>query len=75
MTTFDPYIFNLLVEIAKHYWLINKSAGHNAMKIGVLEFCGIKPVKIKVFSPVKSADEMKRKQWLVEVEKLGYEQK
>ena len=58
-----------------YYWLINKSAGHNAMKIGVLEFCGIKPVKIKVFSPVKSTDEMKRKQWLVEVEKLGYEQK
>ena len=58
-----------------YYWIINKSAGHNAMKIGVLEFCGIKPVKISVFSPIKSSDEAKRKKWLAEVEKLGYDQK
>jgi NAD(P)H dehydrogenase (quinone) len=58
-----------------YYWLINKNAGHNAMKIGVLEFCGIKPVNITVFAPIKSADEAKRKKWLGEVEKLGKEQK
>lgn len=29
-----------------YYWLINRRPGHNAMKIGVLEFCGIKPVKL-----------------------------
>jgi NAD(P)H dehydrogenase (quinone) len=56
---------------AWYYWLINKSAGHNAMKIGVLEFCGIKPVKISVFAPLKSADENKRNKWLNEVETLG----
>jgi putative NADPH-quinone reductase len=56
---------------AWYYWLINKSAGHNAMKIGVLEFCGIKPVKISVFVPLKSADENKRNKWLNEVETLG----
>lgn len=54
-----------------YYWLINKRPGHNAMKIGVLEFCGIKPVKIKVFSPVKSSEEAKRKKWLQEIEQLG----
>ena len=58
-----------------YYWLINKSAGHNAMRIGVLEFCGIKPVKITVFTPVKSADEAKRKKWLAEAEELGSEQR
>lgn len=58
-----------------YYWLINRRAGHNAMRIGVLEFCGIKPVKITVFSPVKSSDEAKRKKWLTEVEKLGNEQR
>jgi len=56
---------------AWYYWLINKSAGHNAMKIGVLEFCGIKPVKISVFAPLKSSDEKKRNKWLNEVETLG----
>lgn len=58
-----------------YYWLINRNAGHNAMKIGVLEFCGIKPVKISVFAPVKSADDLKRKKWIAEVEILGKEQK
>jgi NAD(P)H dehydrogenase (quinone) len=58
-----------------YYYLMNKNAGHNAMKIGVLEFCGIKPVKITSFAPVKSSDEIKRKQWLAEVEELGKEQK
>jgi putative NADPH-quinone reductase len=57
-----------------YYWLINRNAGHNAMKIGVLEFCGIKPVKISAFAPVKSADELKRKKWLDEVEILGINQ-
>lgn len=58
-----------------YYWLINKSAGHNAMKIGVLEFCGIKPVSITAFASVKSSNDMKREKWLNEVEKLGKEQK
>jgi NAD(P)H dehydrogenase (quinone) len=54
-----------------YYWLINRRAGHNAMRIGVLEFCGIKPVKITVFTPVKSSDDKKRKQWLEEAVELG----
>jgi NAD(P)H dehydrogenase (quinone) len=58
-----------------YYWLINKNAGHNAMRVGVLEFCGIKPVKISVFTPVKSSDEAQRKKWLAEAEELGNEQR
>ncbi len=58
-----------------YYWLINRRPGHNAMKIGVLEFCGIKPVKITVFSGIKSSDEIKRKKWLKEAKLLGEQQK
>ncbi|WP_192348776.1 hypothetical protein [Algoriphagus sp. Y33] len=47
---------------------MNRIAGHNAMKTGVLEFCGIKPVKISASAPVKSSDDLKRKKWLDEVE-------
>jgi putative NADPH-quinone reductase len=54
-----------------YYWLINRRPGHHAMKIGVLEFCGIKPVKITSLSPIKSSSEAKRKKWLEEVEILG----
>jgi NAD(P)H dehydrogenase (quinone) len=54
-----------------YYWLVNKNAGHHAIKIGVLEFCGIKPVKISVFAPIKSSDDSKRKNWLAEADALG----
>lgn len=54
---------------------MNINAGHNAMRIGVLELCGIKPVKTTSFAPVKSSDRVKRRKWLAAVEKLGKEQK
>lgn len=54
-----------------YYWLINRSPGHNSMKKAILEFCGISPVKIKSFGPLRSSTENKRKQWLKEVEELG----
>jgi NAD(P)H dehydrogenase (quinone) len=54
-----------------YYWLINRSPGHNSMKKAILEFCGISPVKIKSFGPLRSSSENKRKQWVKEVEELG----
>lgn len=53
------------------YSLVYKNAGHNAVKVGVLEFSGFKPVKITTFSPVKSSTDAKRKKWLADIEKLG----
>lgn len=58
-----------------YYWLINRNAGHNSIKIGILKFSGINPVKITTIGPVKSSDENKRKQWLREIELMGKEQK
>lgn len=57
-----------------YYSLFYKNAGHHAVKFGVLEFSGYKPVKISSFSPIKSSTEAKRKKWLAEVEKLGEKQ-
>lgn len=57
-----------------YYWLVNKSPGHNSMKVGILGFCGIKPVKISSFSPLKSSSEKTRLKWLSEAEKLGRKQ-
>lgn len=54
-----------------YYSLFLKSPGHNSMKKGVLEFCGIKPVKISSFGPVITSDENTRKKWIGEVEQLG----
>ena len=54
-----------------YYSLIYRSPGHNSMKKTILEFCGIKPVKIITFGPVKTSDERKRNNWLNITEKLG----
>lgn len=58
-----------------YYSLFMKSPGHNSMKKGILEFCGITPVKITSFSPLISSDSSQRNKWLEEVEKLGMQQK
>ncbi len=56
-----------------YYSLIYKKPGHNSMKKSILDFCGIRPVKISTFGPIKNSTENKRKSWLGKVEKLGKE--
>lgn len=43
----------------------------NQMKKGVLEFCGIQPVKITYLAPIKSSTLKQRQSWLGKVSKLG----
>jgi putative NADPH-quinone reductase len=54
-----------------YYRFFTRQPGHNAMRIGTLEFCGIKPVKITSFSPIKTANEAQLTKWLVRVEAMG----
>lgn len=56
-----------------YYSLVYKSPGHNSLRKGILEFCGIKPVRISAFGPVKTSDDKKRKKWLSQVIKIGAE--
>jgi putative NADPH-quinone reductase len=58
-----------------YYSLFYKRPGHNSMKKGILEFCGIKPVKITALGPVKSSGEQQRRKWITTIERLGQEQK
>ncbi len=51
-------------------WIYGKP-GHNSFKKCILEFCGIKPVRISSFGPVKSSDEKIRAKWLEKAEKFG----
>ena len=57
-----------------YYWLMNRRPGHNSMKIGILKFSGISPVKINSYGPVKSSDDKIRKRWISAVEQLGKKQ-
>jgi putative NADPH-quinone reductase len=54
-----------------YYSLGYKSPAVNSMKKCIMEFCGIKPVKTTIFSPIRKSDKQQRSQWLKEVEKLG----
>lgn len=58
-----------------YYRLIFKSPGHNSLKKGILGFCGIKPVKITTFAPVKSNSRVKINRWIEKVELIGQQQK
>ena len=57
--------------VSWYHSLIMKKPVINHMKKGVLEFCGIKPVKTTYLAPVKSSSLKQRKKWLYQVGKLG----
>jgi len=54
-----------------YYSLIYHNPGHNAMKKGVLKFCGFNPVKITAFGPIKSSSIKTRTKWIQKVEQIG----
>jgi len=65
---------HLLVTMDSPPWYfrwINHMPGHNQMKRTILEFSGIKPVKISSFGPIISATKQKREQWLAQVNVHG----
>ena len=54
-----------------YYKWFTKAPGHHAMKKGVLEFCGVKPVRITSLGPIKKSTESQRNKWLKKVESFG----
>jgi len=52
-------------------WLVNGSPGHKAMKKTILQFCGIDPVCITSFGPVRHSTPEKRQKWMKKVNDLG----
>lgn len=56
-----------------YYRLIAKRPGITSVKKGVLEFCGVKPVRTTSFAPIKTADKSKLLVWIKKVEDLGKE--
>lgn len=56
---------------AWYNFLVYRNAGHNSMKKAILEYCGVKPVRITALAPIKSSSDKIRKKWLDQVEELG----
>jgi NAD(P)H dehydrogenase (quinone) len=51
--------------------LIYGAGGRRTMKKAVLEFCGVKPVRVTAFGSVRHSTEAKRENWLSQVSELG----
>lgn len=51
-------------------WVM-KNPAINQFKKGVLEFCGVKPVKVTYLAPIKGSTKAQRKKWLLRIHKLG----
>lgn len=54
-----------------YYRLVYRMPGHNQMKKTILEFCGVRPVSITEFGPIKSSSPEQRRKWLDRVSRLG----
>jgi NAD(P)H dehydrogenase (quinone) len=56
-----------------YYRWVYRMPGHNLMKRTILEFCGIKPVSVSDFGPVKGSSLDERSKWLEDARALGRE--
>ncbi len=54
-----------------YFKLVYRSAGHVQIKKLILQFCGIKPVKLTHIAPIKNSKLNFREKWLEKVEQLG----
>ncbi len=64
----------LLVTMDSPPWYfrwVTRMPGHHQMKKAILEFCGISPVRVHNFGPVRTAGEDRRLQWLNRAAQLG----
>ena len=57
-----------------YYRWIYHQPGHYAIKKCTLEFCGIKPVRITTFTPIKNTTDKQREKYLKKAAQLGAKQ-
>lgn len=65
---------DLLVSMDSPPWYyrwVTRMPGHHQMRRAVLEFSGIRPVRIHSFGPVLGADAARRQRWLEQALALG----
>jgi len=54
-----------------YYRWVQRMPGHHQMKTTILEFSGIRPVRVHGFGPVRGADSARRARWLDRARALG----
>lgn len=54
-----------------YYRWVFRQPGHQQIRRTILEFCGIKPVRITAFGPMRDASDAQRAKWLERARVLG----
>jgi NAD(P)H dehydrogenase (quinone) len=57
-----------------YYYLVQRAPGHHSMRQGILNFCGIKPVRITSLGSMKKSTPKQRQKWLALMTKYGCKQ-
>lgn len=65
------HIITTLDQPSIYYWLAFGRPSVNMLKKSVLEFCGIKPVKVTYVGPIRKSTEAFRKKGIEQVKELG----
>jgi len=65
------HIITTLDQPAWYYSLFFGKPSVNQLKKSILEFCGIKPVKVTYIGVIRSSNEKQRKKWIEKVKYFG----
>lgn len=66
----------IITTLDQPFWYYKLAFGNPSvkqLKRGVLQFCGVNPVRVSYFGPVRNATEGQLIRWLSQVEQLGYQ--
>jgi NAD(P)H dehydrogenase (quinone) len=69
------HIITTLDQPNWYYWLAYGKPSVNQLKKSTLQYCGINPVKVSYFGIIKNSKDRTRQKWILEVNKLGRQQK
>ncbi|MFT7127414.1 MAG: NAD(P)H dehydrogenase (quinone) [Pseudoalteromonas tetraodonis] len=67
----SAHLFTTMDTPPWYFRLVYRMPGHNQMKRTILEFSGVKPVKITSLGPVRFADDKKKAKWLAKIQKYA----
>jgi len=67
----SAHIITTLDQPGWYYWLIFGRPSVNQLRKTVLEFCGVKPVKVTYIQPMRNSKIEFRNKWLEKIEKVG----
>ena len=71
LTGRTAHIITTLDQPGLYYWFAFGRPSVNQLRKTVLEFCGVKPVKVTYIQPIRNSKIEFRNSWLNKIEKLG----